>query len=108
MLLGHEPEAAESHGLGMGDSDNDGDDCRGHLHCVDYKIKSVTEMPVDKDILEKIEKVQEEVNQWWNSLSEDERKKEIEKAEQSRLWEDWTDLPNPPVISRSSEKQSDH
>lgn len=47
--------------------------------------------------------------EWWNSLSDEEKKKEAEKAENSRLWEDWTDcdcVANPK--SRSSQKPSDH
>lgn len=48
-------------------------------------------------------------NKWWNSLSDEEKKKEAEKAENSRLWEDWTDcdcVAN--SKSRSSQKTSDH
>ena len=30
-------------------------------------------------------------NNRWKSLSEEEKKKEAEKSEDSRLWEDWTD-----------------
>lgn len=48
-------------------------------------------------------------NKLWNSLSDEEKKKEAEKAENSRLWEDWTDcdcVANPK--SRSSQKTSDH
>lgn len=47
--------------------------------------------------------------EWWNSLSDEEKKKEAEKAENSRLWEDWTDcdcVATPK--SRSSQKPSDH
>ena len=33
----------------------------------------------------------DKANKWWNSLSDEERKKESEKAEETRLWEDWTD-----------------
>lgn len=43
-------------------------------------------------------------NKRWNSLS-DEEKKEAEKAENSRLWEDWTDVQ--PIFG-ADKKQSDH
>ena len=47
--------------------------------------------------------------EWWNSLSDEEKQKEAEMVEISRIWEDWTDcdcVANPK--SRSSQKQSDH
>lgn len=47
-------------------------------------------------------------NKWWNSLSDEEKKKEAEKSENSRLWEDWTDcdcVASPK--SRSSQKTND-
>lgn len=61
-------------------------------------------------IVAKIEEAEEEVNKWWNSLSAEEKKKEAEKPENFRFWEDWTDCdpvanPKPqPSKSRSSEK----
>lgn len=55
--------------------------------------------------LAKIEKAEEEVNEWWNSLSEEDKKKEAEKSKDTRLWEDWTDCdPVTNSKSRSSEK----
>ena len=55
--------------------------------------------------LAKIEEAEEEVNEWWNSLSEEDKKKEAEKSKDTRLWEDWTDCdPVTNSKSRSSEK----
>lgn len=28
---------------------------------------------------------------WWDSLSDEEKKKEAEKSDDTRLWEDWSD-----------------
>lgn len=56
----------------------------------------------------KLEKTIEEVDKWWNSLSEEEKNKEGKKY--SRFWEDWTDCdpvanPNPqPSKSRKGQK----
>lgn len=45
---------------------------------------------------------------WWNSLSDEEKQKEAESAEDTRLWEDWTDCdPVTNAKSRSSQKPSD-
>lgn len=65
----------------------------------------MTDEELEKEIAAAIDRSTE----WWNSLSDEEKKKEAEKAENSRLWEDWTDcdcVANPK--SRSSKKQSDH
>lgn len=62
-----------------------------------------------KEEIAKISAAIDRSTEWWNSLSEEEKKKEAEKAENSRLWEDWTDcdcVANPK--SRSSQKPSDH
>ena len=55
-----------------------------------------------KKISAEIEKAEEEVMQWWNSLSEEEKKKEHEKANESRLWEDWSDCD--PVANALAQK----
>lgn len=61
-------------------------------------------------IVAKVEEADEKFDKWWNSLSAEEKKKEAEKTEDSRFWEDWTDCdpvanPNPqPSKSRSSGK----
>lgn len=64
----------------------------------------MTDEEMDRN-LAKIEKAEEEVNEWWNSLSEEDKKKEAEKSKDTRLWEDWTDCdPVTNSKSRSSEK----
>ena len=63
----------------------------------------------DEELEKEIAVSGDRVNKWWDSLSDEEKQKEAEKAENSRLWEDWTDcdcVANPK--SRSSKKQSDH
>lgn len=70
------------------------------------KIRNdMTDEELEKEIAASIDRS----NKWWNSLSDEEKKKEAEKSENSRLWEDWTDcdcVANPK--SRSSKKQYDH
>mgnify|MGYP006903485310 CR=1 FL=1 len=64
----------------------------------------MTDEEMDRN-LAKIEEAEEEVNEWWNSLSEEDKKKEAEKSKDTRLWEDWTDCdPVTNSKSRSSEK----
>ena len=56
----------------------------------------------------KIEASIDEVEEWWNNLSDEDRKKEAEKSKDTRLWEDWTDCdPVTNAKPRSSQKQSD-
>ena len=55
------------------------------------------------EILAEIEKAEEEVTEWWNSLSEEEKKKEHEKSKESRLWEDWSDCA--PITYALSQKR---
>ena len=47
----------------------------------------MTDEELEKEIAASIDRS----NKWWNSLSDEEKKKEAEKSENSRLWEDWTD-----------------
>lgn len=62
-----------------------------------------------KQNLEHIAKVFEESDKRKASRSPEEEKRLDEMAEQTRLWEDWTDCdPVTNAKSRSSEKQSDH
>lgn len=70
--------------------------------------KSKNDM-TDEELEKEIAASWKRTKKWWNSLSDEEKQKEAENAEDSRLWEDWTDcdcVANPK--SRSSKKQSDH
>ena len=58
-----------------------------------------------KKISAEIREAEKRVKKRWNSLSEEEKKKEREKSEQSRLWEDWSDCdPIANTLARKGEK----
>lgn len=64
----------------------------------------MTKEEIDK-ISAELEETWKEVNQWRNSLSDEEKKEEAEKSKDTRLWEDWTDCdPISNAISRSNKK----
>ena len=55
----------------------------------------------------KIEASIDRSQKWWDSLSDEEKKKEAEKSKDTRLWEDWTDCdPVTNAKSRSSKSRS--
>lgn len=61
----------------------------------------MTKEEIDK-ISAEIREAEERIRKRRNSLSEEEKKKEAEKSEESRLWEDWSDCdPVTNAIARS-------
>lgn len=53
----------------------------------------------------KIEASIDEVEEWWNNLSDEEKQKEAEKSKDTRLWEDWTDC-DPVTNAKSQHSKS--
>lgn len=51
---------------------------------------------LNKEIAQSID----EANKWYASLTDEERKKAAEEAENSRLWEDWTDVELKPLSDK--------
>lgn len=69
------------------------------------KIKSdMTDEELDKEIAVSWKRTKK----WWNSLSDEEKKKEAEKAENSRLWEDWTDCDCGSMTGDNSQSEQLH
>lgn len=58
-----------------------------------------------KKLNKKIAKSMEDADKWYDSLSDEERKKVAEEVENSRLWEDWSDIEVKPL---SDKKSGDH
>lgn len=57
--------------------------------------------------LAKIEASIDRSQKWWDSLSDEEKQKETESADDTRLWEDWTDCdPIANVQSQPSKSRS--